>query len=324
MTDKINSLRKIKIGGIDQWILIRGNDSSKPLLLLVQAGPGFPLIHEAGYFEKKLHLENHFVCVYWDQRGCGQSYSKNISPDSLTLKQMVADTNELAAYLKQQFNAAKIFIVGFSLGGTIAALSAFQIPENYQSVFVVGIDVKMDEAEQFAYSFAIEEARKRNNRKAMKELMQIGSPPHTEEKQFLTRVKWITNFGGINRSESYNSIMMSTIKNMLFSPEYNLRDVIRTIQGMTFSQKHLLPRLAQLDLFKEITQLQVPIYFLQGIHDAASPYQTVYSFYEKLDARKGKRFITFNNSAHMPHYEEPAKFLNVLIEAMKNKITDVA
>ena len=314
MIDKINSLRKIKVGGIDQWVLIRGNDSSKPLLLLVQAGPGFPLIHEAGYFEKKLHLENHFVCVYWDQRGCGKSYSKNISPDSLTLKQMVTDTNELTEYLKQQFNVGKIYIVGFSLGGTIAALSASQMPENYHSVFVVGIDVKMDEAEQFAYSFAIEEARKRKGRKAIKELMQIGSPPHTEKKQFLTRVKWITNFGGINRSESYNSIMMSTIKNMLFSSEYNLLDVIRTIQGMTFSQKHLLTRLAQLDLFKEISQMFVPVYFLQGTHDAASPYQTVFSFYEKLDARKGKRFITFNNSAHMPHYEEPEKFLNVLLK----------
>jgi len=171
---------------------------------------------------------------------------------------------------------------------------------------------------EYLRNYAIEEARKKNNRKAMKGLLQIGAPPHTEEKKFLTRVKWITNFGGINRSDSYNSIMMSTIKNMLFSPEYNLRDVIRTIQGMTFSQKHLLPRLAQLDLFKEITQLQVPVYFLQGIHDAASPYQTVYSFYAKLNAREGKRFITFNNSAHMPHYEEPEKFIKVLIEAMKN------
>lgn len=324
MNDKINSLRKIKIGGIAQWILIRGNDSSKPLLLLVQAGPGFPLIHEADYFEKKLHLENHFVCIYWDQRGCGKSYSKHISPDSLTLKQMVADTNELTAYLKQQFNTDKIFIVGFSLGGTIAALSAFQIPENYHSVFVVGIDVKMDEAEQFAYSFAIEEARKRNNRKAMKELLQIGSPPHTEEKKFLTRVKWITNFGGVNTNESYNSILMSTIKNMLFSPEYNLRDVIRTIKGMTFSQKHLLPRLTQLDLFKEMTRLQVPIYFLHGIYDAASPFKTVQSFYEKLDALKGKHFITFSNSAHMPHYEESEKFLSVLIETMNNYGTNVS
>ncbi len=316
MTDKINSFRKIKIGGIDQWILIRGNDSSKPLLLIVQAGPGFPLIHESDYFEKKLHLENHFVCIYWDQRGCGKSYSKNISPDSLTLKQIVTDTNELTAYLKQYFNADKIFIVGFSLGATIVALSAFQIPENYHSVFVVGIDVKMDTAEKYAYNFAIEEARKRNNRKAIKELLQIGSPPHTEEKKFLTRVKWITNFGGIHGNESYNSILMSTIKNMLFSSEYNLRDVLRTIQGMTFSQKHLLPRLVQLDLFKEISQLFVPIYFLQGTHDVASPYQTVHSFYEKLDARKGKRFITFNNSAHMPHYEESEKFLKVLIEGI--------
>ena len=318
MPNKINSFRKIKIGGIDQWILIRGTDNLKPLLLIVQAGPGFPLIHEADYFEKKLNLENHFVCIYWDQRGCGKSYSKNISPDSLTLKQMVADTNDVTAYLKQQFNTDKIFIVGFSLGGTIAALSAYQIPENYHAVFVVGIDVKMDEAEHYAYNFALQEAYKRNNQKAIKELLKIGAPPHTSEKEFLMRVKWITNFGGINRNETYNSILMSTIKNLLFSPEYNLRDIIRTIQGMTFTQKHLLPRLAQLDLFKEISQMQTPIYFLQGVYDAASPYQTVYNFYEKLNAPKVKQFITFEDSAHMPHYEEPEKFLTLLIETMKN------
>lgn len=316
MINKVNSLRKIKIGGIDQWILVRGNDSSKPLLLLVQAGPGFPLIHEANHFEKKLHLENHFVCVYWDQRGCGKSFSKNIPANSLTLQQMVTDTDELVTYLKQQFNANKIFIIGFSLGGTIVALSAFRKPDNYHSVFVVGIDVKMDIAEQYAYNFAIEEANRRNNRKAIKELTLIGHPPHIEEKKFLTRVKWITNFGGIQKNESYNSILLSTIKNMLLSPEFNLLDIFRTIKGMAFTQKHLLSRLAHLDLTIEIPQILVPIYFLQGIRDVASPYQTVYDFYEKLDAPNGKHFFTFTDSAHMLHYEEPELFSKTLLFAV--------
>ncbi len=69
----IDSLEAIRAGGTTQWIRIRGADASNPVLLLIQQGPGLPMINEARRFEHLLGLEQDFTVIYWDQRGCGRS-----------------------------------------------------------------------------------------------------------------------------------------------------------------------------------------------------------------------------------------------------------
>src|SRR4051812_20132472 len=69
MNESIDTLQRFELGGPAQWALIRGRSRSSPVMLLVQAGPGFPMIHDATALERNLHLEEHFRVVYWDQRG---------------------------------------------------------------------------------------------------------------------------------------------------------------------------------------------------------------------------------------------------------------
>src|SRR5271169_4250918 len=69
----IDTLEAIQAGGTTQWIRVRGADASNPVLLLIQQGPGLPMINEARRFERVLGLEQAFTVVYWDQRGCGRS-----------------------------------------------------------------------------------------------------------------------------------------------------------------------------------------------------------------------------------------------------------
>jgi hypothetical protein len=99
----IDSLQAIPASDAKQWIRIRGASASNPVLLLIQQGPGLPMINEARRLEHLLGLEQHFTVIYWDQRGCGRSLRGQHNPEDITLKAMVADTVSLLEYLQDRF-----------------------------------------------------------------------------------------------------------------------------------------------------------------------------------------------------------------------------
>ena len=66
----IDALEPMRLGDTTHWIRLRGRDMSNPVLLLMQLGPGVPIINEVRRFEP-LRLEDAFTIVYWDQRGTG-------------------------------------------------------------------------------------------------------------------------------------------------------------------------------------------------------------------------------------------------------------
>src|SRR5258706_5425283 len=173
----ISRLESIRLGGTEQWIRIRGKDTSNPVLLLIQQGPGLTMLNEAADDNKQWHLEDDFVVVYWDQRACGKSFSRAIPPQSMTVEQLITDTHELIQALTQRFNVAHLYVAGFSLGGTIAALAASRHPEHIRAVVCVDLDVQFDVAERVAYDFALQQATRLGHKPAIQELRRIGLPP---------------------------------------------------------------------------------------------------------------------------------------------------
>jgi proline iminopeptidase len=313
MANTIDFLEHFQIGQTKEWVLIRGRARSNPILLLLQAGPGFPIIHEAESLERLAQLEEAFTVVYWDQRACGKSFSASISGKSMRVERLVADTVEMVDALKNRLRVERLFIAGFSLGGSIAALTAQQTPQSFYALVAVGIDVDFDESERVAYQFVVDESRRRDNKKAMRDLVRLGLPPHNNPKTFQMRVKWLTNMGGVNRQETYSSLFRKTLVQMVKCPQYSFLDVARAIRGMQFCQKHLLPTLAGFNLITRLPRIDVPIYMFQGRHDLAAPAAIAERYYEVLEAPKGKRLIWFENSAHMPQYEEPEKFREAML-----------
>ena len=85
----IDLLEPVRLGGNTRWIRIRGANTSNPLLLLVQMGPGLPMINEARAFGRLLSLEDDFTVVYWDQRGCGRSLRSPDATRDLSLQAML-------------------------------------------------------------------------------------------------------------------------------------------------------------------------------------------------------------------------------------------
>ncbi len=165
---KIDTLDAIRIGDSTQWMRVRGSDPSNPVLLLVQQGPGLPMINEVRRFEQLLGLEEDFTVVYWDQRGCGRSLRGHKAGADITSDLMVNDTVSVLELLRDRFGT-RPYVGGFSFGATIGAYAAAQRPDLVAALVAVGTDIDGVAAGQNAYDFALSMARQRGN--------QAGNPP---------------------------------------------------------------------------------------------------------------------------------------------------
>lgn len=310
---KINRLEKISINNSEQWVLVRGGTADAPLLIHVQAGPGLPIIPEADAMEKLLHLEDHYLVAYWDQRGCGKSFSEQVDPKSINFSQLSDDIISCTKYLLKGYGKHNAIIIGYSIGATATLMASVKQNDLFSNLFVVGMDIDIPAANAFAIDFAMKRAGERNNRKMIKHLKELQRTPIIDAKRFQQRAKILTDLGGIKVGSNYTQLVLSTIKNMLLCKSYSIGDIVKTIKGMEFCQNALLPELDTLNLFKIVSAVDVPVHFIHGKRDGVSPYDIALSFHNRLQAEQ-KEFTAFENSAHMPHYDEPGKFAKLLNE----------
>ena len=96
------------------------------------------------------------------------------------------------------------------------------------------------------------------------------------------------------------------------SPDYSATDVLRTIRAISATQAALLPELASMDLARTLPGLEVPVVMAQGRHDQLAPGAAAQRYASTLQA-PSKQLVWFENSAHTPHLEEPAKFRDLLM-----------
>jgi pimeloyl-ACP methyl ester carboxylesterase len=316
----IDTLEAVEVGHTTQWIRIRGADVGNPVLLLIQQGPGLPMINEVRRFEHLLGLEQLFTVVYWDQRGCGRSLRRQEGQAAVNLERMVEDTVSLLGLLKDRFEG-EAYVAGFSFGATLGALAAAQRPDLVATLVAVGMDVDGAAAGEAAYDFALTVARRRRNRRATRQLEAIGPPPHLIAKQFATRVRWATNFGGVASNETYASLVRGLLASLWRSPDYSFGDVLRTVRGITATQAALLTELAGMDLIRTVPRLDVPVVMVQGRSDQVAPGDAAERYAASLEA-PSKELVWFERSAHTPHLEEPGKFRDLLLRVRDGQLAN--
>jgi proline iminopeptidase len=156
--------------------------------------------------------------------------------------------------------------------------------------------------------FALAEAERRNHRRALAALRSLGEPPH-DAKQFMTRVRWVSTFGGVHRQKDFGSMLRTTVARFWRSPHYSLGEMIRALRAIEVTQARVLPAIRGLDLLASPPRIEVPVAIFQGRHDVAAPP----ALGAKLAERLGARLVWFEESAHMPYEEEPRRFREELL-----------
>jgi pimeloyl-ACP methyl ester carboxylesterase len=311
LSSSIACLENVRIGGVDQWIMIRGANRNNPVILFLHGGPGTAQIAFARRFQT--HLEKHFVVVNWDQRGSGKSYSEELSKEAMNIDQFVSDTYELIKLLLQRFDKGKIYLVGHSWGSIIGMLTAKRYPQLIHAYVSIGQVVDIKETGKIIFKFTLGNARQRSNRKALLELKSADlTDLENISGSIQTHIKWLDKFGGAFSKKNIKHVIKRTI---LVSPEYTLGEKLNYYKASSFCFSCILDELIRVDMIKQVPCVKVPVYFCAGIHDYNTPTSLIRLYYEGLSAPV-KKLVWFSKSGHAPHFEEPEKFQKFIISTV--------
>ncbi len=311
----IAALEKLNIGGSDQWVLLRSENTDNPVILFLHGGPGTSQL--TSNRRNTRGLEKHFIVVNWDQRGAGKSYGAIAEAGKMNIERFIQDTRELTMYLMKKFAKERIVLAGHSWGSAIGALAVARYPELYHCYVGYGQVTSMMAGEAASYQWTLDQARKRNRRRAIRALEKMGPPPYQGDWQASTisERSWVARFGG----EVYGSwfgAMGIVLGNVLFSREYNLADRVNVFRGIMGSMKLLWQELLQVDLFKMAPEIGVPVFFMEGRHDHEVPPEIAARYFAALKA-PAKELIWFENSAHMVNSEERDLFNKILVDKVR-------
>src|SRR5271169_5624145 len=291
-SNSVASLERIRIGGVDQYILVRGNDSSLPVLLFLHGGPGMPAMYLAHAFQHE--LEKDFVVVQWDRRAAGKSYREDIS-GTLTTEQLVADTVQLTNVLRARFRKDRIYLVGHSWGTYLGMLVIARHPELYHAYVGIGQLARSAPIAGIQDEYIRQTARRMGDQDAIKEL---------EEKGARVRETLLFRFGGeLHRAKSYTPLLLTG----LAAPEYSLRDARNIPKGVSLYSRNFVYNSISGELMDVITQVKIPVYFFTGRYDYTDPFTLTEQYFSAINAPK-KLIVWFEESAHFPFYEQPAAF----------------
>ena len=316
----ISEIETMNINGLKQRMIIRGRDSTKPILLYLHGGPGDPEYPFVSRFNSG--IEDLFVVCYWDQRGAGLSYSKDIPPETMTLTQFIEDAGMVSDYLIKKFNRKKIYLLGHSWGTMLGAFTASKYPEYYYAFIAVGQVGDQVRSENISYNFVLSQAKELDDRKAINTLEKIGKPPYSDPAEAIRKMlierKYVIRYGGaIKKGNFYRE----AIKPLLLCREYTFRDKINYMKGMKLTKNYLWDVIMKTNLFQAVPSQKIPVYILQGTSDYQTSYVVAKEYFDSLKA-PFKKFYSFENSAHSPIFEEPEKFETVLKEILLEQQKD--
>lgn len=316
----------VRIGGIDQFISIRGFDRRNPVLLIIHGGPGFPTAPLAWWGTRG--LEEFFTVVHWDQRGAGKTHlindPKAVAP-TMKFERFVDDTEELVAWLRQELDKEKVFVLGTSWGSAVGLKFAQRRPEWLHAYIGIGQAVNSPESERRGYAFALDAAKKSGHSQAIAELESIApyAAPGAEIplEDIVIERKWSDFFGGVM---AYRTHQVDGI-GVRLSPDYSDDEAQRVYYGNGFSQGFLLSPVLTLDL-TDVAELGCPLIILAGRHDRSVNSYVAREWFDNVQSPL-KHFVWFENSAHEIMVEEPGKLLTSLVSLarpMAEEASDVA
>ena len=308
----IDEARFVRIGGLDQWITIRGQERSNPILLILDGGPGAamsPLIPSP--------WERDFTVVEWDQPGAGRTFARaggRIDP-KLTSEAVVNDGLELADFLRGYLHRQKIGILAESWGTSLGVPMIKRRPDLFYAYVGAGQMVDMQRGEALNYQHVLAKAEARKDQRALAELEQIGPPPYRSDQAFHVQRKWASAY------ESGGPSNLTLLSWVAFAPRYSIGDVVNWFKGFLASQDHFFGKgmrgpAMSADLTSLGPDVAVPFFIFQGEEDDYTPFDLAKSYFDSMRAPE-KLLVAVPGAGHYAAFSHEAALRAMLVERVR-------
>ena len=291
---------------------LRGTKETNPVVLFLHGGPG--VCDRQFVLEDQAPLTDACTIVCLDQRGAGKSYTRAQGKRHMDMELVIQDAIAVIDFLRERFHQEKIYLVGHSYGSYLGVLLAKRVPEKIAAYVGIGQLVNGAENERISYEFVWDEAQKRKDEKAIRDLVRIGAPVngfYQSLDDLTVQRNLMTKYGGAAHGKQ-EGIISSMVLPVLRSPEYTLFDLIRFAKGAYYNLRELWQQVITCDFLPSLDRLEVPVYITAGRFDRNTPPELAKRWLDALDAPK-KEWIWFEESAHSPIREEKEKWNEALL-----------
>ncbi len=266
--------------GARLWYEVRGSTAGRPLVM-VNGGPGFDHTYVLCSDAWDTLARSRRV-VFYDQRGNGRSGAL-AKGQSCTVADQVADLEALRVKL----GANSIDLLGHSWGGYLVMAYAARHPERVAHLTIVDSASPKWTDTDFIFKYVFPEAMDRQGA--------------------------LDFFDGVGDSAAGKASLREYL-GMLFVSEEKRDEFLSRAATYSYTRsvnEILNADLGKLDMWPVLSSLTMPTLVATGRYDINVAPSTAWKIHKAIPA---SRWVVFERSGHLPYFEEPEKFVQVVNE----------
>ncbi|NUO61366.1 MAG: alpha/beta hydrolase [Hamadaea sp.] len=306
----------LRVGGVEQWVQIRGEDRANPVLFVLHGGPGSPY---AVFTPLIRSWEKHFTVVQWDRRGVGKTRARSgpADPAVNTFAQLADDAVEVIDFVRAHLDQDKVVLLAGSMGTMLGLPLARRRPDLFSALVCTDLYADMYRNEQDGYRQALERVRAAGNTKAIAALEKIGDDPN----QWDLRA-WQVKMDVTMKTDPVtpNGVAKLLFPLAMTSPLYSLSGVKHLLAGFMDTQKQMHDEVMRYDAYAGGTRFEVPFFLLQGASDVLTLTEPAVEFFERVEAPV-KAMALIEDASHFAAFTQPDRFLTQLLKHVRPMVT---
>jgi len=309
----------VPVGGIAQWVAIRGRDRSRTPLLFLHGGP---CEAESPFLSVFAPWEERYVVAQWDQRGTGRTFGKSGTPPNMTMDQLTQDAIEVAQYVLKRLKARKLILVGFSWGAALGLNVVRARPELFLAFVGTGQPINGRDIFERRRSAAVARAQAAGDAQAALQMRRFTLADFSDMTKLRDFFRWAgAPFPNPGPDWDYIGKMFSLLGPADKPKSAAAADFLAAnpppdnpaLQPVCLQK--LLPYSFEFDARAGGTDLPVPYFVIQGRNDPVCPPEAARAFVDQVRA-PAKNFSVIDGG-HFASMSNPTGFLDALDSDMR-------